>query len=334
MAIAYRTPTVATAATVSTITVNKPTGTASGDLLRVLLMAAADRTWTVPAGWALIPGTTAGTRTVALYRVADGTEGASFSFSCTGGTANLHAGMVCNTGTDPTTPFDVASFAQSAASPLTLPGVTVTGNGKLLDSLLLKVSTAAATIPASMTQQFQDNSVNTFAAAYETAVVGATGTRAWTWTGGATVAAGVLCSLRSGQSDATVTAPTATATATAPAPVVIGGQSPTVAAPTATATALAPAPSITVAPTVAAPTATATVLAPAPTVAAVQNPTVVAPTATATATAPVPSFVGVFTNIAISATVLPGHWSAVLDTTNPHRANVLPPNWTADLEDQ
>lgn len=193
--ITYRTPTQANALATS-ININKPTGTATGDLLRVLLYAGGTRTWTVPAGWAVIPGTAAGARMVALYRIADGTEGASFTFTQTGTATGLRAGMVCTTGGNPTTPFDVASFNTASASTMVIPSVTVT-TGTHLDSLLLiGTDNATATKPASMTQEFQVNSISTFAGAYETATAGATGTRTWTWDGTAKFAGGLLCALK------------------------------------------------------------------------------------------------------------------------------------------
>lgn len=194
--IAYKSHTVKAQTGVSTITPDKPT-CAVGDLLRVLLMASAARTWTIPSGWFIIPGVSAGTLSVPLYRVVDGTEGSTFSFSCTGGTANLRAGMVCHEGVDPTDPFDVSSFLQGAAgTSLVLPQVNV-ADGTYLDSLAYRnASVAALTKPASMTQDFQNlSATNAFHGAHEDAVPGNSGTRTWSWTG-TSVVAGVLCALR------------------------------------------------------------------------------------------------------------------------------------------
>lgn len=196
MAISYRTPTVGQANTATSVSVNKPTGTVATELIRVLLSASAARTWNVPAGWALVPGTAAGDRTVALQRIADGSEGSSFTFTIAGGTANLRAGCVTTIGTDPTAPFDVSSFQQAASGTSNaIPGVTVT-DGVWLDSLLFRVgSGAVVTHPGTMTEDFEDNSIQSFAGAHETATPGATGTRTWTWVG-SSVTAGLLCSLK------------------------------------------------------------------------------------------------------------------------------------------
>ena len=84
------TPTTAvTSGNQTSLTINKPTGVASGDLLVGIVQADAGTTWTDPTGWTHDANTfdssdssgAGSTQTRMSYRVADGTEGASFQWS-------------------------------------------------------------------------------------------------------------------------------------------------------------------------------------------------------------------------------------------------------------
>jgi hypothetical protein len=169
--------------------VAKPAGVVAGDLLLVLIFHANVVTWNTPAGW------TAGSRQTTrnpfiapFWRVADGSEGASFTFTTTGSATS--ADLICHriTGADPAAPVDavsVASVAFNGANPISLPSVTTLGP----DRLLLAVFAAASTVttfsfstPTGMTAGYVYSarpSPNTQESAFTQSVAnaGATGSR-------------------------------------------------------------------------------------------------------------------------------------------------------------
>lgn len=117
---------------VTSVVVNKPAGVAVGDLL---LVEISDNNAT--AGWSS-PGWTAGPsfdRIFSFWRIADGSEGASFTFTFSG--SGRVGAMICHriTGAHQTAPIDVSSgvvVASGAANPISLPSITTTGPDRLL----------------------------------------------------------------------------------------------------------------------------------------------------------------------------------------------------------
>lgn len=116
---------------VASVVVNKPAGVAVGDLL---LVEISDNNST--AGWSS-PGWTAGPsfdRIFSFWRIADGSEGASFTFTHS---STRTGALICHriTGSHQTAPIDVSSgvvVASGAANPISLPSVTTTGPDRLL----------------------------------------------------------------------------------------------------------------------------------------------------------------------------------------------------------
>ncbi len=120
------------------LTINKPTGVVSGDVMIVNICKYPNNNTPVLAGWTLIagPASLGGTNySYLLYRVADGTEGASFTFAL--GTTTYGAGaIVAFSGVDITGgflvgggaggPFDVApgSISIGTTSPLSVTPIT------------------------------------------------------------------------------------------------------------------------------------------------------------------------------------------------------------------
>ena len=107
------TATIATS-TNTNITIAKPTGVITGDLMLVNIAKGGNRT-TAPslAGWTLINGVNLGGTSATqrygavLYRVATAGEPANYTFALGAGTDSASGGIVAFSGVDTTTPFDV-----------------------------------------------------------------------------------------------------------------------------------------------------------------------------------------------------------------------------------
>lgn len=109
MAISNRTATTANSgsAAAASLTLNKPTGTSAGDLLITIISInnGSSATITTLSGWTLLVRTNSTTvlGQAIYYRIADGTEGSTFVWSCT----SEFVSGVCNayTGVDNNNPF-------------------------------------------------------------------------------------------------------------------------------------------------------------------------------------------------------------------------------------
>lgn len=119
----------------TSITINKPTGVVSGDLL-VAILGSDDNTnndqWGGPhTGWTKIQsgGTAASDAHLGVfYREADGTEGSSFSFTHGGSVDQLWAKMLRIDGHDSTSPINVSNLEDftSAATAHDIDAITTT----------------------------------------------------------------------------------------------------------------------------------------------------------------------------------------------------------------
>ena len=96
----------------TSITINKPTGVVSGDVMIVNIAQTGNNTNDPTlSGWTLIDGSSLAGGTArygaVLYRKADGTEGTSFTFTLGTGVTSAVGSIVAFSGVDVTTPFDV-----------------------------------------------------------------------------------------------------------------------------------------------------------------------------------------------------------------------------------
>lgn len=127
MAIALRgTPTGAGAALVTSISCNVPTGVVAGDLLIWnIAQGIATNPTTDPAGWTRIDfETTTNDSSDNWYRIADGTEPASYT-SPTLSSGQTATSMAAFSGVDNLNPFDITTPANSAGT-TTIPFPAVT----------------------------------------------------------------------------------------------------------------------------------------------------------------------------------------------------------------
>jgi hypothetical protein len=124
----------------TTISLNKPAGTVSGDLLLAVLGYDNDATvtWTLPSGWTQLDVSTQnGThivRSIIAYKVAGGSEPSSYTFTPSDNNpANwVDACLACYSGVDTTTPFDVTNSKANGSSSMSLPSITTVTNGCML----------------------------------------------------------------------------------------------------------------------------------------------------------------------------------------------------------
>ncbi len=135
----------------TTITVNKPSGVAAGTLLIAFLHSDSSLTWTELSGWDDIVDV--GGRCI-QWRVADGTEGSTFTFTRSGttNTCSVILQAVENAR------VDAVSTVSTLADPTTVAGVDVS---RASSTLLLFGSVGSASIsfntPTGFTKQYEDN---------------------------------------------------------------------------------------------------------------------------------------------------------------------------------
>jgi hypothetical protein len=116
----------------TSITLSKPAGLSTGDIMIVNIVKYTGSNSTNPSsnGWTLIDGAVLGgsnyVRGAVLYRIVDGTEGSSFTFSLGGYSTSAYSegALVAYTNVDLTNPFDVTPG--TITTPALRPGFTST----------------------------------------------------------------------------------------------------------------------------------------------------------------------------------------------------------------
>lgn len=163
--VASNTATDRASAGVTNLTVTKPAGTASNNVMvaAVSWRNGSLRTLTVPAGWTQI-GTNAYSTTshgeAAFYKVAGGSEPASYTFTINTNTAERWSvGIATFTNVDNTTPVDAQGQRVNASSTsVTAPAVTPSvANTMLVAIFATKNGTSSGstvTVPGTMTERF------------------------------------------------------------------------------------------------------------------------------------------------------------------------------------
>lgn len=103
----------------TSLTINRPAGVVSGDIMLVTIGQRGSNTLSNPTatGWTLISGVDLGGTTdrrgIVMYRIAGATEPASYTFTLDGQSTGTVGTIVAFSGVDNTTPFDVANGAIS-----------------------------------------------------------------------------------------------------------------------------------------------------------------------------------------------------------------------------
>lgn len=180
----------------STLSVNVPTGTVSGNLLVCYIICSANTVITpVESGWTT-DVTAAGIRSYS--RVAGGSEPASYGFTRASNLNAIQGVMVRGQGSHPTTPVQtVGGSAGGSGTTTVLPSLTVTDGFTLLQICNVQANTTY-TPPAGPTELFdQTFATQSFASAVGREIVGAGATGTRTWSHGTGVRAGVMYAIRS-----------------------------------------------------------------------------------------------------------------------------------------
>jgi hypothetical protein len=155
--IAWRSDTSAQVTLGTSITLTKPSGTASGDVLVAAVDIGGTTTVTAPSGWTLVRSTTSGTSlTQAIYvHVAGTSEPSSYQWRFS--SARLaSAVMAAYIGVNTTTPVDVSSGGSSSNSSSDVaPSVTTTAAGELLIGVFGEAANASVTPPTGMLEQVE-----------------------------------------------------------------------------------------------------------------------------------------------------------------------------------
>lgn len=142
----------------ASIAISVPAGIAVGDLLlaQVAVRGGTGTTVTPPAGWTLV---TSGDSTTNLkqsiyYRLVDGTEPASYTFSFSSN-QRAAAGMIAYRGVDTSAPVNVFSTRVNASSTsVTTTAVTTTVSDTMIVGLFATATVSSFTPPAGMTERY------------------------------------------------------------------------------------------------------------------------------------------------------------------------------------
>ena len=155
--IAFRSATSAQVTLGTSITLAKPSGTASSDVLVAALDIAGTTTVTAPSGWTLVRSTSSGSSlTQATYvHVAGTSEPSSYQWRFSS-QRTASAVLAAYIGVNTTTPVDVSSGGSSSNSSSDVaPSVTTTVAGDLLIGVFGEAANATVTPPAGMLEQLE-----------------------------------------------------------------------------------------------------------------------------------------------------------------------------------
>ncbi|MGP4033284.1 PKD domain-containing protein [Pseudarthrobacter sp. 1C304] len=176
-------------ATTTSVTLNKPAGTAAGDVLVASFTADKNPTATAPAGWTAIVNNlsiSSGARAFAYYRVVGASDPASYTWTLSTA-VKWGGGITAYRGVNNTTPLDstvaTATNTTYTASSIAAPSITTASNNALLiGGVGFDSSTPGATAPTGWTERWEATDGQIAQQADRTqATAGATGTATWTF---------------------------------------------------------------------------------------------------------------------------------------------------------
>lgn len=165
--IGFRSAASAAGGTNSSLTITKPTGTVSGDVL-VAAIAIRPETLTItpPSGWSLVlsqANTNTQANAVAVYtKVAGASEPTSYTWSFSAGSTGSSGGIAAFTGVDSVTPVNVSGGATtgvSASVSVNAPSVTTTVANTMLVTVHADSNANTWAPPSGMTEAFDTSSV-------------------------------------------------------------------------------------------------------------------------------------------------------------------------------
>jgi hypothetical protein len=168
----------ATGRDVGGVTINKPTGTTTGDIMIAIVGSGASvnsTTVTPPSGWTLL--TSNASKSPFVYgKVDGGSEPSSYTWTLAAGNA---AGAIA------TYRNGVAGVAGAVSEDSIAPSITPASTGTLLGLYFITNNVTVSSDPSGMTQRAFTGGANPTVAVYDQENVGAsaTGTKTITWSG-------------------------------------------------------------------------------------------------------------------------------------------------------
>jgi RHS repeat-associated protein len=171
----YRSATEAASVPVTDITIDKPAGTTTNDVLLAMVSVRGAPVMTPPAGWTLVRADTNGTVMMqSLYqRVAGGSEPASYTFSFDREVAAAIGVVAAYSGVDTTAPVDVSGGQTNASSAsVTAPSITTSVANTVVVGFFGTGNDATFTPPSGMTERADLLNVSAFKLAVELTEVG------------------------------------------------------------------------------------------------------------------------------------------------------------------
>lgn len=182
------------ASTGATLAINKPTGTAQGDLMLALLTAGSvAATWTGDTDWTEVADQGARPGLRVAYKVAGASEGGSYTFTASSSSAKLAGSILTYRGAA----YDAIGSIASGADPLTVTGPTAASNWAVLLGIGGRDSASISVTTTLTTTRVTDNDGNapSYVIAEDVVGAGATGTRTFTF-GSTNNVAGVLLTIK------------------------------------------------------------------------------------------------------------------------------------------
>jgi RHS repeat-associated protein len=152
----FRAATSAASVPITSITVGKPAGVTTNDLLLGAITVRSNLAITPPAGWTLVRSDASGTTiTQAIYRkVAGASEPANYTWTFAGPVTGTVGAIVAYSGVNTTTPVDVSGGQANASSAsVTAPSVTTTVANDMLVGFFGTANDATFTPPSGMTER-------------------------------------------------------------------------------------------------------------------------------------------------------------------------------------
>jgi hypothetical protein len=161
----------------SSLAISKPTGVASGQVLLATITATKAQALTAPSGWTVVQDTTLGTtmRQITYYRVAGGSEPASYSWDL-GGSRQASGGIADYSGVNATAPIDASTSTTGASGNATISSVTTSAANDMVIGAVTFATSTSVTPDASTTERYDvaSPSTTTEAANFIQATAGAT----------------------------------------------------------------------------------------------------------------------------------------------------------------
>jgi hypothetical protein len=165
----------------SSLTINKPGGTASGNVLVATITAAGTGAITPPSGWTVIRDTTTTLRQTSYFHVAGTSEPGSYAWTL--GSAHLASGgIAAYSGVDTNVPVDASATGSGTSGSMTVPSVTTNVASDLVIAVVGSTgtwSTNSVTPGASTTERYDVSNAGTEseAADFTQTTAGATPTK-------------------------------------------------------------------------------------------------------------------------------------------------------------